>query len=136
MAVSKKKSTAQETTARHLWLAGLGLVAVTRKEAIATAEHVFNGLGALKRNVERGVADAQANVRHGLDGVRGQVEPKVARFSDEVESRLAPVLSKLGLEPRTKPQRKSRKSASRKSARRTGVRKPAKATKPVARKTR
>ena len=133
MAVSKKKSTANETTVRHLWLAGLGLVAVTRKEAIATAGWVSSGLGALKLRVERGAADAQANVRHGLEGVREQVEPKVAQFSAEVESRLAPVLVKFGLKPLVKA-RNTRKPAAKKTARRTTVRKPAKATKRAGRK--
>lgn len=136
MAVPKNKSTAQETTARHLWLAGLGLVAVTRKEAIATAERALGGLGALQRHVARGIADAQANVVHGLEGARAQVEPTVARFSGEVESRLAPVLSRLGLEPRAKAQRKARKPAGKTTVRRTAVRKVVKATKPTARETR
>lgn len=136
MAVSKKNYTANETTARHLWLAGLGLVAVTRKEAIATAGRVFDGIGALKQRLERGAADAQANVRHGIDGVRGQVEPKVAQFSAEVESRLAPVLVKLGLKPRVKAPRETRKPVAKKTTRRTVVRQPAKAVKRVVRKAR
>jgi len=140
MPVSKKKSTANETTVRHLWLAGLGVVAVTRKEAIATAGRVLDGIGALKQRVERGAADAQANIRHGIDGVRGQVEPglakiRVAQFSAEVESRLAPVLVKLGLKPHVKTPRKPRKQGAKKTVRRPTVRKPAKAAaKRVARK--
>jgi hypothetical protein len=140
MAVSKNKSTANETTVRHLWLAGLGLVAVTRREAIATAGRVLDGVGGLKQRVECGAADAQVNIRHGLDGVRGQVEPKlakirVAQFSAEVESRLSPVLVKLGLKPQAKAQRSSRKPAAKKAVRRATARKPAKATRPVVRKT-
>ena len=140
MAVSKKKSTANETTARHLWLAGLGLLAVSRKQAIATAGRVFEGIGALKQRVERGAADAQANVRQGIDGVRGQVEPtlakfRVAQFSAEVESRLEPVLVKLGLKPRAKAPR-NRKPAAKKPIRRKAVRKPVKAAKRVVRKAR
>lgn len=141
MAVSKRKSTANETTARHLWLAGLGLLAVSRKQAIATAGRVFDEIGALKQRVERGAADAQANVRHGIHGVRGQVEPtlakfRVAQFSAEVESRLAPVLAKLGLKPHAKAQRKSRKPTAKKPVRRTAVRKPVKAAKHAVRKAR
>ena len=141
MAASKKTSTANETTVRHLWLAGLGLVAVTRKQAIATAGRVFDGIGALKQRVERDAADVQANVRQGIDGVRGQVEPKlakirVAQFSAEIESRLAPVLAKLGLKPRASAQRKGRKPVVKKAIRRTAVRKPGKAAKRVVRKAR
>ena len=141
MAVSKKKSTTNETTARHLWLAGLGLLAVSRKEAIAAAGRVSDGIGALKQRVARSAADAQANVREGIDGVRGQVQPtlakfRVAQFSAEVESRLAPVLVKLGLKPRANAQRKGRKKAAKKPIRRPAVRKPAKAAKRVVRKAR
>ena len=141
MAVWKKKSTAHETTVRHLWLAGLGLVVVTRREAIATAGRVLDGVGELKQRVERGAADAEVNIRHGIDGVRGQVEPKlakirVAQFSAEVESRLAPVLVKLGLKPQANTQRNTRKPAAKKTVRRATARKPAKAAKRVVRRIR
>ena len=62
--------------------------------------------------------------------MRGQVEPRVVTFSAEVETRLAPVLDKLGLKPRSqRPLRKARKTA--KAAKkpapvRRAVRKPAK----------
>jgi hypothetical protein len=134
MAVSKKKSTANETTARHLWLAGLGLLAVSRRQAIALAGRALDEAGALKRRAERSAANTQANVFHGIDGMRGQVEPKVAQFTAEVESRLAPVLVKLGLQPRANARRKSRKAVAKKPIRRAEVRKPAKATRRVARK--
>ena len=66
--------------------------------------------------------------------MRDQVEPTLVKFSTEVESRLAPVLAKLGLDPRGKASRKARKQAARKPTRRTAIRKPAKAAKRVARK--
>ena len=131
MAVSKKKSAAaNETTMRHVWLAGLGLIAMTRREAIAVPGRVFAGVAQWKRRAGEAVADAQANVRDGIDGVRSQVEPKVVKLSAEVESRLAPVLVKLGLKQRAKAQRKTRKPAAKKIVRRTTARKRA------ARKTR
>lgn len=127
MAVTKKKSTAaNETNLRHVWLAGLGLLALTRREAIATVQRAIGGVDALKQRAERTVTEAQANVRDGIETVRGQVEPKVAQFSAEVESRLAPVLVKLGLKPRVKAQRKTRKAATKKAIRRAPARKPAK----------
>ena len=140
MAVSKKKSTANETTPRHVWLAGLGLLAVSRKQAIAMAGQALEGVVAMKQRLEQGAADAQANIRHGIEGVRGEVEPRLARlrasqFSEEVESRLAPVLVKLGLEPRTHARRNSGKTGAKKAIRRVAVRQPAKAAKRVARKT-
>ena len=140
MAVSKKKSTANETTARHVWLAGLGLLAVSRRQAIALAGQLRDGVGALKQRVERGAAGAQNDILHGIDAVRSQVDPRLAKlrasqFSDEVESRLAPVLVKLGLKPRANAQRTGRKAAAKKPIRRAAPRKPAQSTKRVARKS-
>lgn len=124
MAISKNKPRAtNETTLRHVWLAGLGLVAVARKEAVGAANRLMGEAGMLKRRVERSTAGAQANFAEGIDSVRGQVEPMLAQFSAEVESRLAPVLVKLGL--RAKPLRKTRKPAAKKATRRASAGKPA-----------
>ena len=143
MAVSKQKQSAaaNETTLRHVWLAGLGLIAVARKEVVATVNRVAGDAGMLKRRIERAAIGAQANVAEGIGSVRGQVEPvlaefRLAEFSAEVESRLAPVLVKLGLKPRVKAQRKGRKPVAKKAARRTAARKTAKAAKRVPRKAR
>lgn len=125
MAVSKKKSTTYETTARHVWLAGLGLVSVTRKEATATAARVLTGLAALSRRVERGVAEVQDDVRRGIDGVRDGLEPTLVRLGGEVEARLAPVLVNMGLRPPARVQRKTRKPTARRPAHGASVRKPA-----------
>jgi len=87
-AVKRKSSAASKTTLRHVWLAGLGLVAVSR------------------RRVRALVGDAGARVR--------QVEPCVVQFSSDVEARLAPVLDKLGLKQQAKRQaRKATKRAAR-----------------------
>jgi hypothetical protein len=111
----------------------LGLLALARREALATVQRAIGGVDVLKQRAERTVTEAQANVRDGIETVRGQVEPKVAQFSAEVESRLAPVLAKLGLKPRVNAQRKTRKPATKKTIRRAATRKPAKR---VARKAR
>ena len=84
--------------------------------------------------VENTIADArfalrraEAELRAGVDGVRSQVEPKVACISNEVEARLAPIVAKLGLKPKAKrAPRKARKTAAKKPAARRAVRKPAK----------
>ncbi len=98
MATAKRKShPANEITLRHLWLAGLGLAAVARREA----------LGARLRVLEQ--------VREVRASLRGQVEPQVVKFSQDVEARLAPVLDKLGLKKAAKA-RKPRKAATRAKA--------------------
>ena len=134
MAISKHASrTTSETTLRHVWLAGLGLVAVTRREAMAAAGRAAGDIALLTRRIERVAAGAQGTVAEGMDGVRGQVEPMLAQLGDDVQARLAPVLAKLGLQPNTRAPRKSRTPAAKKATRRAAASKPAKRT---ARKTR
>lgn len=128
MAVGKRNkqaagtSATPTTTLRHLWLAGLGLAAIARREALAGAGRAAGQVEALQRRVRDLASDARGNVVGGIENVRGQVEPKVVRFSAEVEARLAPVLDKLGLKGQRK-QRKSRKPAAKKPAARRVARK-------------
>lgn len=118
MAAAKRKSNAaSKTTLRHVWLAGLGLVAVSRREALAAPARASARLDALQRRVQELAGSAGARVR--------QVEPCVVQFSSEVEARLAPVLDKLGLKQKPKAKRAAHQGAG-KSKSRGGVRKPAK----------
>ncbi len=112
MAAAKRKSNAAgKTTLRHVWLAGLGLVAISRREALAAPARASARLEAVQRRLQELAGNAGARVR--------QVEPCVVQFSSEVEARLAPVLDKLGLKQKAAPKPK-------RTARQGGVRKPAK----------
>lgn len=124
----KTKTTALDPSPRHLWLASLGVLVAARRESQAAAKRAA-------AKVENTIADArfalrraEAELRAGVDGVRGQVAPKVACISNEVEARLAPIVAKLGLKPKAKrAPRKARKTAAKKpAAARRAVRKPAK----------
>lgn len=109
MAASRSKSRAtRATTLRHVWLAGLGVIAVTRREVLAAPTR----LGELQ-------ACGEALVDALRSRVQGQVEPKVVRFSAEVEARLAPVLDKLGLKKTRRPARKAKKATRPQSRRAT-----------------
>lgn len=126
--VKRKTRAAKETTLRHLWLAGLGLVAFARRGSLDAAGRAVERADALQRRAQRFVRETRGNVRAQLDNVRGQVEPRVVKFSAEVETRLAPVLDKLGLKPKSqRPVRKARKTAkAAKKPVRRAVRKPVK----------
>ena len=120
----KKTTTKIEPNLRHAWLASLGLLVAARRESKAAAERATaraEGAIADARNV---VKRAEADLRGGIEGVRDQVQPKVVKFSSEVEARLAPVLDKLGLKSQQK--RKTRKPAAKKPTLRRATRKPAK----------
>ena len=129
MATKKKtRSKAQETTLRHLWLAGLGAIAVVRRETLSAANDAAARIESLKQQAGRLANDAQANVRGGIASVREQGEAKASQFSADVEARLAPVLVKLGLKPKARKATRGRKPAKKivaKRARATPKRKPA-----------
>lgn len=121
----KKKSRAksQETTLRHLWLAGLGAISILRREATNAANDAAGKIEAFKQQAEQLASQAQNSVVEGLAVVRQQGEAQVGRFSTDVEARLAPVLAKLGLTPPSparpragKPVRKATAQRPRKAA--------------------
>lgn len=131
---AKKKTTAksQETTLRHLWLAGLGLVAVARRETLSAANDAAAKVESFRKQAEKLASDTEANVRDGIASVREQGEAKVGQFSAEVEARLAPVLAKLGLKPAAKAKRArkaSKKTATKRApARKTVAKRPVRKT--------
>ena len=137
MAAKKKTRThskVQETTFRHLWLAGLGAIAVVRRETRNAANDAVAKVESLKRQAGKLANDAQANVRDGIASVREQGEAKASQFSADAEARLAPVLVKLGLKPRTKQAARGRKPTRKTAAKRTPRATPAR-KKPVAKRT-
>lgn len=120
MAAKKKtKSKVQETTLRHLWLAGLGAIAVLRREAMNAAMDAADKVESLKTQAGKLANEAQANVLGGLASVREQGEAKAHRFSADVEARLAPVMAKLGLKPQTRKPSRGRKPAKKTVAKRS-----------------
>ncbi len=133
---AKKKTTpkSQATTLRHVWLAGLGLVAVARRETLNAANDAVAKVEAFKQQAGKLAGETQANVLDGIASVREQGEARVGQFSADVESRLAPVLVKLGLKPKPAAKKRGRKPAKKVVAKRPPARKPA--AKRVVRKAR
>ncbi|MEO8367126.1 MAG: hypothetical protein ABI538_13060 [Pseudoxanthomonas sp.] len=128
---TKTQSKAQETTFRHLWLAGLGAIAVVRRETRNAANDAIAKVESLKQQAGKLANDAQANVLGGIASVREQGEAKASQFSADVEARLAPVLVKLGLKPKAKQASRGRTPTKKTPAKRaTPARK-----KPVAKRT-
>ncbi|WP_371181874.1 hypothetical protein [Xanthomonas sacchari] len=104
---TKKRSTSalrpDRLNPRHLWLAGLGVVALTRKRALAAAADAAQGAATLKALATQLADEAESSVREGAAALRGQVQP----LSAEVEARLQPVLVKLGLQARPQPRKRA-----------------------------
>lgn len=133
---TKTQSRVQETTFRHLWLAGLGAIAVARREALSAANDAVARVESLKQQAGKLANDAQANVRGGITSVREQGEAKASQFSADVEARLAPVLAKLGLKPMAKKAARGRKPAKKVVAKRATPARKKPAAKRTVRKTR
>jgi hypothetical protein len=123
-ATRKPQAPALEPTPRHLWLASLGALVAARRESKAVAKRATARVENAVADARYAIRRAEADLRGGIDGVRSQVEPRVQKFSSEVEARLAPIVAKLGLKRKAK--RAPRKIAA-KTARRA-ARKPAKRT--------
>src|SRR5690606_18853543 len=126
------RATALDASPRHLWLASLGLLVAARRESLAVAGRASAKVGDSIADARHAIRRAEADLRASVDGVRDQVAPKMACFSNEVEARLAPIVAKLGLKAQAKRMpRKGRKTATKTTRR--AARKPS-AGKRVARK--
>lgn len=122
----KKTTTTIEPNLRHVWLASLGLLVAARRESKAAAQRATAKAEGAIADARKAVKRAEADLRGGIEGVRDQVQPKVLKFSSDVEARLAPVLDKLGLKSKqVRTTRKTRKPAAKKPALRRATRKSA-----------
>jgi len=122
-----KQTSNVEPNLRHVWLASLGLLVAARRESKAVAERASAKAEAAIADARKAVKRAEADLRGGIEGVRDQVQPKVLKFSSDVEARLAPVLDKLGLKSKQKrTARKTRTPAAKKPTLRRASRKPVK----------
>jgi hypothetical protein len=121
MVASRKSShRGNEITPRHAWLAALGAFAVARREALTAAEIALEETTGLRKRILAIGGDARLIVRGGAITLREKIEPVVARFSADLEARIAPVLDQLGL-PRAvarapRKARTAKKSSSRRAA--------------------
>src|SRR5690606_26987194 len=112
----KAQAAPLEPTPRHLWLASLGALVVARRESQAAVQRATATVRNSVADARYAIRRAEADLRAGVDGVRGQVAPKVACIGNEVEARLAPIVAKLGLKPKAKAApRKGRKAAAKKT---------------------
>ena len=122
-----KQTSNVEPNLRHVWLASLGLLVAARRESKAVAERASAKAETAIADARKAVKRAEADLRGGIEGVRDQVQPKVVKFSSDVEARLAPVLDKLGLKSKQKrTARKTRTPAAKKPTLRRATRKPVK----------
>lgn len=118
----RSKGGPQQTTPRHLWLAALGAVAVARRETLAGAEAAFDAAVRLRDEAGSFARDARDVARGAAMTMGEKVEPVLSRIGNEIETRVAPLLGRFGIQrPARRAARTSRKTAVRKTpARRNG----------------
>lgn len=109
-------------TARHLWLAGLGLVAIARREALARGERVAAQMSQARRRAAAAVDAIPTTVRSAF----GRAEPAAMQLAGTLESRLSPVLARIGLaaKPAARKPAGVGSGARRTTTRRTARKKP------------
>ena len=116
MAMRKPQSrNARETSLRHVWLAGLGLVSVVRHDAVDAAGRVLVEVAGARQGA-RGVIERATSLMLALaSGARRRFDPVFGHFDDGIGVRFAPLLRKQALRPRAAPHA-GRKPAAKKRA--------------------
>jgi hypothetical protein len=128
--------------ARQLWLAGLGLAAMTGRSAVGaartTAERIADarrqaiaGVEQARSSVEQTVEQARTTLIEATSDLRDRVETEVARAGFRLESALAPLVEKFKPGKAKRAVRRGRKPAARKPAGRKATARRAPARKPV-----
>lgn len=129
MAPKKHTLVDTNTTSRHLWLAGLGLMAITQREAFAKARATVDGIGRLQHDAKATFVRVQSDLIDTVDGLRERIETGAGEIGHKVESLLTPVLAKLKPGRKAKASRRTRKPVARKTtSRKTASRRTAKST--------
>lgn len=95
MARKKITHTAPNATPRHLWLAGLGLAVIAKRQTAATAAQAIDRAAQTRRQAIAAVGQAQSKLIETAGEVRGQIENGVAQAGRNLESALAPLVARL-----------------------------------------
>lgn len=115
---------------RDLWLAGLGVVSLTRKQALKTYGTLVEEGGQFRDATSKRIDALATQARDGLNGVKGKVEatvdPLIARASStygsvkgELEARLSPLVAGFTGKASSKRKPAARKPAAKKAAAKT-----------------
>ena len=125
MATRKTIPASEPIAPRQLWLAGLGLAAVARREAGNAACAALASANAWRDRAATFAGDARDVVRGGALSLREKIEPALDDLAASVEARIAPLLDRAGIaRPVTaRAARKAHRPAAKKLATRRQPRK-------------
>ena len=118
---------------RDLWLAGLGVVSLTRKQAAKVYGTLVQEGTQFRKDAGKRIESLTAQARNNLGEIKAKVDPMLARVDDaydtvrkEVETRLEPVVNVFAKDKGTKkPKTVARKRPAAKKAAKPAVKKAA-----------
>ena len=118
MATRKTTPVSEMLAPRHLWLAGLGLAAVARREAGNAACAALASANAWRGRASSFAGDASSVVRGGALTLREKIEPVLGGLGDAIEARFSPLFIGIGIvgPGAARAPRKSRRPAAKKAA--------------------
>ena len=130
MATRKTTPASEPIAPRHLWLAGLGLAAVARREAGNAACTALTAANDLRTRATTLAADTGAVVRGSLLTLREKIEPALGELGEAVEARFSPLFVGIGIvrptakrAPRTGRRPAAKKAPARRQPRKAPARK-------------
>ena len=94
MARKKITHTVPNTSARHLWLAGLGFASMATRQVAATATHAADRVVQARHQATAAMEQAQSNAIAAAGDLRARIETGVAQFSGSLEATLSPLIAK------------------------------------------
>lgn len=94
MARKKITHTVPNTSARHLWLAGLGFASIATRQTAATAAQVADQVVQARRQAAAAMAQAQSGVIAAVSDLRTRIETGVTQFGGSLEATLSPLVAK------------------------------------------
>ena len=104
MAMRNPKSrNTRETSLRHVWLAGLGLVSLVRHDAVDAAGRLLREMAGARQQAHGVIARARSLMLAVAGGARRRFDPVFRHFDDGIGARFAPLLRKQALHPRATP---------------------------------
>lgn len=132
--MARKKTTrnipafAPTATPRHLWLAGLGLASIARKQSMTAANDAADRVMQARRQATAAVDQAQSNLITAASELRTRLETGVAQLGNTLETTLSPLVARFKPAKADRAVRRGRKPGS-KNVRRTAAKKTTKAVK-------
>lgn len=119
--MARKKITrtaAPNATPRHLWLAGLGLAVMAKRQTAATAAQAVDRVAQTRRQAMAAVGQAQSKLIETAGEVRGRLEARAAQLGSTFETTLSPLIARFKPAKAKRAVRRGRKPGS-KNVRRT-----------------